>query len=220
MRSPHRRLSPSRLKRNCSAGRQDRGSGCKSSRFPRSTTHNFDFTVPLSSLEILYQQSPTLSNIVAILPSTNRVFDLTIRAGQLVLNEGTLLVSLPVTGKCLGILRPLTWPKRHIYGADSSYLHADAMADHSNSTEDRYLAFQRLTNIKMEPSYKIDEGYSEGTRSQEGLDSPMRMDTEEEQISSLLSPTISLQAAALALSENDRKGMRLPQEFQIWILTV
>ncbi len=65
-----------------------------------------------------------------------------------------------------------------------------------------------IPNLKMESSYKMDEGYSEDTRSQDGLDSPIGMDPGGENLlqSQLMSAT-GLPAAVLALSEAEKAGM-------------
>ena len=62
-------------------------------------------------------------------------------------------------------------------------------------------------SAKMEAAYKVDEGYSEETRSQEGIDSPMPMDAEDENgILGQFSLGPGLQDAVMALGENERRG--------------
>ena len=72
------------------------------------------------------------------------------------------------------------------------------------------LSHPLLSNVKMETSYKMDEGYSEDTRSQEDSDSPIGMDVGNE---SLLQPQIISAAGhpaeMLALSEADKAGMAM-----------
>ncbi len=59
----------------------------------------------------------------------------------------------------------------------------------------------------MESSYKLDEGYSEETRSQEGIDEPMRIDPgDESAVFGQIPLGAGLQDAVLALGENERKG--------------
>ena len=60
----------------------------------------------------------------------------------------------------------------------------------------------------MEASYKMDEGYSEDTRSQDELDSPMGMESGNENLlhSQVISAT-GLSTAVLALSEAEKAGM-------------
>ncbi len=60
----------------------------------------------------------------------------------------------------------------------------------------------------MEASYKMDEGYSEDTRSQDGCDSPMGMDSGGDGLlqSQIMSAT-GLSAAVLALSEAEKAGI-------------
>ena len=61
--------------------------------------------------------------------------------------------------------------------------------------------------VKMEPSYKVDEGYSEETRSQEGTDDPMRVDSgDESAMFNQFTLGAGLQDAVLALGETERKG--------------
>lgn len=65
-----------------------------------------------------------------------------------------------------------------------------------------------ISNLKMEASYKMDEGYSEDTRSQDGSDSPMAMESGSDNLlqSQIMSAT-GLSAAVLALSEAEKAGM-------------
>ena len=59
-----------------------------------------------------------------------------------------------------------------------------------------------MVSAKMDPSYKVDEGYSEDTRSQDDLDSPMRMDAGGDD----MLPTQTTFDAVMALGEGDRSG--------------
>lgn len=62
--------------------------------------------------------------------------------------------------------------------------------------------------LKMEISYKVDEGYSEDTRSQDGLDSPMAMESgSEDLIQSQLLSAAGLSSAVMALSESEKAGI-------------
>ena len=80
------------------------------------------------------------------------------------------------------------------------------MTQFPNGGNDRAFMFEKLSGVRADP-YKIDEGYSEGTRSQEGLDSPMRLDgNEDSSLDTRLPPGLSLQDAVLGLSEAERKG--------------
>lgn len=64
-----------------------------------------------------------------------------------------------------------------------------------------------MISHKMDVSYKVDEGYSEDTRSQDDYESPMRVEPGEDSIlPTQLSCGASLQDAALALSEGERSG--------------
>ena len=79
----------------------------------------------------------------------------------------------------------------------------------------RSFDLERIMAAKTELSYKVDEGYSEETRSQEGIDSPMRMDAgDDSAIVAQLPLGASLQDAVLALGENERRGeyLRLESE--------
>ncbi len=72
--------------------------------------------------------------------------------------------------------------------------------------------FGRPMSVKMEAAYKVDEGYSEETKSQEGTDSPMPMDADDENAILGQFPLASgLQDAILAHGENERKGRCLCQ---------
>lgn len=74
----------------------------------------------------------------------------------------------------------------------------------------RPFSLGRSLAAKMEPSYKVDEGYSEETRSQEEMDETMRMDPGDE--SAVFGPYSSgagLQDTVLALGENERRGESL-----------
>ena len=62
----------------------------------------------------------------------------------------------------------------------------------------------------MDMSYRIDEGYSEETRSQDDLDSPMRLEATTEEMVPTMVPT-SLRLAMdtiMGLEESDKCGMR------------
>ncbi len=70
--------------------------------------------------------------------------------------------------------------------------------------------FDPMMRFKVDPSYKVDEGYSEDTRSQDDVESPVKMDAGEESMMSAPLPLgVSLQEAALGLSEMDRSGKPL-----------
>ena len=66
--------------------------------------------------------------------------------------------------------------------------------------------FQRILPPRMDPADK-DEGYSEDTRSQDGLDSPMKLEPGDDAM--MLSPMAfetCLPHAVLALTEAERSG--------------
>ena len=71
---------------------------------------------------------------------------------------------------------------------------------------------------KMDASFKLDEGYSEETRSQDGLDSPMRLESvTDETITVPMSAPPSLPPAILALSEAERSGkLCLPYKLEFF----
>ena len=65
-----------------------------------------------------------------------------------------------------------------------------------------------VPHLKMDSSYKVDEGYSEETRSQDGLDSPTDMEQDGENLlqAQMLSAR-GLSTTVLALSEAEKAGM-------------
>lgn len=69
--------------------------------------------------------------------------------------------------------------------------------------------FSQLTtpNVKMDPSYKVDEGYSEDTRSQDGLESPMSIEPGSYgALASQMGSGSVLLSDLMALSETERSG--------------
>lgn len=60
-----------------------------------------------------------------------------------------------------------------------------------------------MLSSKMDLSYKVDEGYSEDTRSQDELDSPMRMESGGDDVL----PTQTIFDAVMALGEGEKSGM-------------
>lgn len=62
--------------------------------------------------------------------------------------------------------------------------------------------FPPMVSTKMYPSYKVDEGYSEDTRSQDDPDSPMRMDAGRDDV---LQTQIASDAV-MALSDGEKSG--------------
>ncbi len=60
----------------------------------------------------------------------------------------------------------------------------------------------------MDTSFKVDEGYSEESRSQDDLDSPMRSESiSDETVTVPINDPPTLPPAILALSEAERSGM-------------
>lgn len=60
----------------------------------------------------------------------------------------------------------------------------------------------------LDPSFKVDEGYSEETRSQDDVDSPMRLDPGNNEMKMTPVPMIaSLPEGVMALNEAERSGM-------------
>ncbi len=59
-----------------------------------------------------------------------------------------------------------------------------------------------MVSTKMYPSYRVDEGYSEDTRSQDDLDSPMRMESGADD---MLQIQIASDAA-MALNDGEKGG--------------
>lgn len=64
----------------------------------------------------------------------------------------------------------------------------------------RTRAYPPMVSTKMDSSYKVDEGYSEDTRSQDDPDSPMRMEPEGDD----MLPTQTAFDAVMALSEGEK----------------
>ena len=68
----------------------------------------------------------------------------------------------------------------------------------------------RFAPSKMDPSLRIDEGYSEDTRSQDGAESPMRMDPiGEGSLTQSWSSTAGVSHQIMSLSEVERSGMTM-----------
>lgn len=65
---------------------------------------------------------------------------------------------------------------------------------------------KKAGSSRMDPSFKVDEGYSEDTRSQDGLESPMRVEAAApEQV--MPAPVVaSLPEGIMALNEVERSG--------------
>lgn len=62
----------------------------------------------------------------------------------------------------------------------------------------------------IDPSFKVDEGYSEETRSQDDVNSPMRLDPGSNEMKTIPVPMVaSLPEGIMALSEAERSGMLL-----------
>ena len=64
-----------------------------------------------------------------------------------------------------------------------------------------------IPNLKMDPSYKLDEGYSEDTRSQDGLESPNVEMGNDALLASQLGVGGVLPPGVMALSEAERSGV-------------
>ena len=58
----------------------------------------------------------------------------------------------------------------------------------------------------MDPSFKVDEGYSEDTRSQDGLESPMRVEAAAPETIMPAPVIASLPEGIMALNEAERSG--------------
>lgn len=89
------------------------------------------------------------------------------------------------------------------------------MAGHPNLLEQRADYQPRFVSTKMDPSLKIDEGYSEDARSQDDPDSPMRLDAMSDGVlSQSWSVAAGIPAQIMALSEAERSGTitRCPHE--------
>ena len=81
------------------------------------------------------------------------------------------------------------------------------MAGYPGALDPTTFYHSRLFPRKMDPSFKIDEGYSEDTRSQDDPDSPTRADSAmEDSIPLPWSLTAGIPAQILAMSEAERSG--------------
>ncbi len=81
------------------------------------------------------------------------------------------------------------------------------MADYSTLLDQARLYQAGFAAVKMDSSFKVDEGYSEETRSQDDLDSPMRVESIlDETVTVPMSVPPALPPAILALSEAERSG--------------
>ena len=99
---------------------------------------------------------------------------------------------------------------------DYSQENTTGMASYSSLLDQTQLYQTSFAISKMDSSFKLDEGYSEETRSQDGIDSPMRLGSFSDE-----DPTLSMNAppalppAILALSEAERSGkLDLSSEFE------
>ncbi len=82
------------------------------------------------------------------------------------------------------------------------------MGDYSMLLNQVRLYQPGFATSKMDSSFKLDEGYSEETRSQDDSDSPMRFESvSDETVSVPLNAPPALPPAILALSEAERSGM-------------
>lgn len=79
------------------------------------------------------------------------------------------------------------------------------------------LLYRAMALPRMDTSYKIDEGYSEETRSQDELDSPMRLDPSAE---GMVSTSMRLAMdSIMSLSEEGKSGMTYALESFLMRLT-
>lgn len=81
------------------------------------------------------------------------------------------------------------------------------MADYSTLLNQGRTYQSAFATSKMDLSFKVDEGYSEETRSQDDLDSPMRLESiSDETVTVPINDPPALPPAILALSEAERSG--------------
>ncbi|KAL8727827.1 MAG: hypothetical protein Q9181_005571, partial [Wetmoreana brouardii] len=81
------------------------------------------------------------------------------------------------------------------------------MAQYQNTVDQRPYYQPRFVPSKMDASLKIDEGYSEDTRSQDDLDSPMRLDSMGDgNLSQAWSSAAGVPHQIMSLSEMERSG--------------
>lgn len=70
-------------------------------------------------------------------------------------------------------------------------------------------------------SFKVDEGYSEETRSQDDVDCPMRLDSGSNESKTMPAPVgASLPEGIMALNEAERSGMLPASMFGTWWLNI
>lgn len=67
-------------------------------------------------------------------------------------------------------------------------------------------AFSPTVSDKMYTSYKVDEGYSEDTRSQDDPDSPMAVEPGGEEMLQAQTDTNALYNAVIALGDGEKSG--------------
>ncbi|KAL8666096.1 MAG: hypothetical protein Q9168_007565 [Polycauliona sp. 1 TL-2023] len=80
------------------------------------------------------------------------------------------------------------------------------MAQYRQALEHQFYQ-ARFAPSKMDSSSKIDEGYSEDTRSQDGADSPMRMDSVgDASLQQSWSSTAGVSHQIMSLGEAERSG--------------
>lgn len=63
------------------------------------------------------------------------------------------------------------------------------------------------TPSTLDPTFKLDEGYSEETRSQDDMESPMKIEAGAEMVPSQAPVPVGLLEGIMALSEAERSGM-------------
>ena len=81
------------------------------------------------------------------------------------------------------------------------------MINYQDMTDQRPYYQPRFVPLKMDATLKIDEGYSEDTRSQDDTDSPMRMDSMGDgALSQTWSSAAGVPHQIMSLSEAERSG--------------
>lgn len=90
------------------------------------------------------------------------------------------------------------------------------MADYKMSPLNQAQMYQKTYASSIDdPSFKVDEGYSEETRSQNDVDSAMRLDI------AISAPTVAgLPERIMALSEAERSGMSRLHSFNLLVSSI
>ena len=91
------------------------------------------------------------------------------------------------------------------------------MEDYSQDLVDRGICQPPCPASSGQPPFKLDEGYSEETRSQDDGDSTLGTELGNgDPIATSLSPLVGLSDAVMALTEAERSGKRILDTVSVW----